>query len=115
MREASPHHVYVLVRQDLPLTAQLVQVGHACLEAGARFPQPAEQPCHLVVLSRDSEESLLQTVQKMEQEGVAMRLFFDPDPIPGGTERHGYTAACSAPIQGRERRLFRRLPLWKAG
>ena len=34
----------------MPIANQLVQVGHACLEAGKRFNQP-QQPCSLVLLS----------------------------------------------------------------
>jgi len=33
MNNLTPY-VYVLVRQDIPLADQIVQVGHICLEAG---------------------------------------------------------------------------------
>jgi hypothetical protein len=37
MRTSLPYptpYMYVLVRQDLPLADQMVQVGHVCFEAG---------------------------------------------------------------------------------
>lgn len=105
---SAPYYAYVLVRRDLPIAVQLVQVGHACLEAGASFPQPSSS-CRLVVLPRDSEQSLVTTVQEAEYHGIPMRLFHEPDGAVG------YTAACSAPVRGRLRRFFRRIPLWEQG
>jgi len=101
---------YVLVRRDLPYGAQLAQVAHACLLAGSRFPQSRE-PCRVVVLGVDAEPALRSAVWQAEEEGVPMSLFYEPD---GADDMPtGYTAACSAPINGRMRRPFRRLRLWQ--
>jgi hypothetical protein len=84
-----------------------VQVGHACLEAGWQFEQPAE-PCHLVVLGLSSEAHLRDAVALAEVVGIRCAVFHEPD------DDLGETAACTEPISGAYRRLFRRFPLWNA-
>jgi hypothetical protein len=96
------------VRTDLPLADQVVQVGHACLEAGRRFAQPAE-PCHLVVLSIPSAAHLHDAVALAELAGIRCAVFHEPD------DGMGDTAACTEPIPSRQRRAFRRYPLWGTG
>jgi hypothetical protein len=100
------HYVYVLVRTDLPLADQIVQVGHACLEAGRRFHQPQGAP-HLVVLSVRSQAQLRDAVREAEAMGVRCVLFDEPD------DAMGHTAACTGPITGLHRPLFRRFRLWE--
>jgi hypothetical protein len=97
----------VLVRVDIPLADQIVQVGHACLEAGRRFAQPAE-PCHLVLLSVASERHLHDAIARAELAGVRCVVFNEPD------DNLGDTAACSEPVLARGRRLFQRFSLWRA-
>lgn len=99
-----------MVRADIPIAAQIVQVGHACLEARKCFSQ-SETPCNLVVLSVPSERHLHAAVAWIESAGVRSAVFYEPD------NDMGYTAACTEHISGRARRIFRRFPLWqtKAG
>jgi len=97
----------VLVRADIPLADQIVQVGHACIEAGRRFAQPAE-PCHLVLLSVASERHLRDAVARAELAGIRCTVFNEPD------DDMGDTAACSEPVLAGDRRVFRRFPLWCA-
>jgi len=94
----------VLVRADLPAADQIVQVGHACLEAGRRF-QP-EEGCHLVVLSASNEIDLQLAVQQAEAIGIRCASFFEPD------DDMGFTAFCTEPVSGHHRRFFRRYALW---
>jgi hypothetical protein len=102
----SEYHSYVLVRRDIPLVDQIVQVGHACLEAGRAFEQPSNG--NMVVLSVKTEEQLLRTVATTEQAGLKWALFYEPD------DQMGHTAACSAPVAGPDaRRLFRKFELWR--
>jgi hypothetical protein len=97
----------VLVRTDIPLADQIVQVGHACLEAGWQFAPPAV-PCHLVVLAVLSEAHLHAAIAAAALAGIRCVVFHEPD------DELGATAACSEPITGVARRVFRRLPLWSA-
>jgi hypothetical protein len=102
----SPHYVYVLVRTDIPLADQMVQVGHACLEAGRRFEQP-DEPCHLVLLAVSSERDLQFVVEEVELIGVHWVVFHEPD------DNLGLTVACTEPIRGTIRRALQHLPLWQ--
>ena len=94
----------MLVRADLPVADQIVQAGHACLEAGRRF-QP-EENCHLVVLRVPDEIELRLAVQQAEAVGIHFASFFEPD------DDLGLTAACTAPLASQQRRFFRRYALW---
>jgi hypothetical protein len=85
---------------------QIVQVGHACLEAGRQFEQP-QAPCRLVVLSVSSAQQLQAVVEQLELIGVRCAIFYEPD------DNLGLTAACTEPITGIIRRAFRRFPLWQ--
>jgi hypothetical protein len=96
----------VLVRTDIPLAGQIVQAGHACLEAGFRFERP-QSPTHLVLLSVPSERHLLGAVDRIEAAGIRCVVFHEPD------DNLGQTAACTQPVEGRRRRYFRKFPLWR--
>jgi hypothetical protein len=86
------------------LADQIVQVAHACLEAGRRF-QP-EDGCHLVMLHVPDEIELRLAVQQAEASGIRCALFHEPD------DNLGFTAACTEPVVASYRRFFRRYPLW---
>ena len=90
----------------MPLANQLVQAGHACLEAGHRFPQPA-RPCHMVLFGVAAEEHLMRAVEYIEQQGIRVCTFHESD-FP-----QGYTAACTQPVTDERRRLFRKFRLWR--
>jgi hypothetical protein len=94
----------VLVRADLPLPDQIVQVGHACLEAGRRF-QPADG-CHIVVLTVTDQIALVQTIDRLTAIDVQCAAFYEPD------NDFGLTAICTEPIADQRRRFFRNYPLW---
>jgi len=97
------------VRKDIPLAAQMVQAGHACLEAGSQFPQPKVDPTFLVVLSVPDERRLLEAVETVKYHGVKSAVFYEPD------NELGHTASCTEPVQGEGRRLFKKYPLWQPG
>ena len=97
----------MLVRRDIPLADQIVQVGHACLEAGRRFVQPSA-PCHLVVLEVPHRAALLDAASRLDVVGLPYVLFWEPD------DALGVTALATRPVTTeQERRLFRRYPLWR--
>jgi len=95
----------VLVRTDIPLAQQVVQVGHACLEAGRRFDWP-EELCNLVVLGVATQHDLQINVERARLAGIRIAVFDEPD------DGLGITAACTEPLTGSIKRVFRRLPLW---
>jgi hypothetical protein len=96
-----------LIRVDIPLADQIVQVGHACLEAGFKFNKPNEV-IHLILVGVESEFNLLATVEKLRDQGIEYILFHEPD------DGMGFTAACIQPLSVKNKREFRDFPLWKA-
>lgn len=98
-------YVYVFIRTDIPLPDQLVQVGHVCLEAGAIFCPPSA--CHLVLLSLETREELLQTENLMREHKIRFQTFWEPD------DDMFETAICTEPINGDLRKIFRQYKLWK--
>lgn len=85
-----------------------MQAGHACLEAGHRFPQP-EAPCHLVLLGVPSKKELGTAVEWANLHGIRCATFYEPD------DDLGLTAACTEPVTRAARKLFQHLPLWQVG
>jgi hypothetical protein len=81
-------------------------VGHACLEAGARFPQSPEAS-HLVLLAVPFVLALCDALARLDTEGIRYAVFYEPD------DDLGFTAACTEPLEEPHRRLFRRYPLWR--
>jgi hypothetical protein len=100
-------YVYVFVRTDITLACQLVQVGHACLEAGRRF-EGLPPHCHLVLLEVASSGLLLDAVVRTQQQGIAVECFYEPD-FPAG-----YTAACTEPVYREHRGYFKRYRMWRS-
>jgi len=79
-------------------------VGHACLEAGARFAQPS-RAANLVLLAVSSEPKLCDALARLDTECIRYALFFEPD------DGLGFTTACTEPLAGESRRVFRRYRL----
>jgi len=94
------------VRTDIPLADQIVQVGHACLEAGFKFQKP-NKTIHLVVVCVESKIQLLAALERVNLRGIQFVLFHEPD------DQMGYIAACTQPLTVSYRREFRDFPLWK--
>ena len=92
------------MRADLPLPDQIVQVGHACLEAGRRV-QP-DAGCHLVVLTVTDQIDLAQIIDRLAAINIRCAAFYEPD------HDFGLTAICTEPIADQRRRIFRHYPLW---
>ncbi len=95
----------MLVRTDIPLPQQIVQVGHVCLEAGRRFAWPGRS-CNLVVLGIATLADLQNAIDRVTLAGVRWALFYEPE------DGLGLTAACTEPLNTLLRRLFRNYSLW---
>lgn len=102
---AEAAYTYVFVRTDIPVADQLVQVGHACLEAGSRFNQPGVFS-NLVLFGVSSQARLRDAAAWVEAVGIRCFAFFEPD------DAMGYTAVCTEPVVGDARLFFRRFKLW---
>ena len=99
-------HVYVVVRQDLPLPQQAVQAIHAGIASARDFiPGDLIHPS-LVLLTVPDKTALLATQDRCNAAGVRNHVFLEADI---GDEP---TALATEPINGKGRRLFRNMPLF---
>lgn len=96
-------YCYVVVRGDIPIADQMVQVGHACHQAGAAFGAPED--CHMVVLQVDDLKQLMKVCRRVTKAGIRYKLFCEPH------ENMGNTALATEPIVDRE--IFRGFFLWE--
>lgn len=95
----------MFIRRDIPLPDQIVQTGHACLEAGRAFEW--NDHTHMVLLSLKDEDHLGETLDRLESHQVRYRAFYEPD------NGLGYTSICTEPINGEGRFLFKKYDLWR--
>jgi hypothetical protein len=97
----------------MPLADQMVQVGHACQNAGAQWGLPRVRPLHLVVLAAPDQMALEKACYRIGQKGIALLPFHEPDSAAPGGPPLGLTAVASEPVDGARREAFRRYPLWQ--
>lgn len=105
-------YVYVFVRRDIPLVQQIVQSSHACHHAGQDLGAPSG--CHLVLFQVADQHSLISIGEHFVNKGVPFHAFYEPDPIWGQDETvpMGYSALCTKPLVGEERRIMEAYDLW---
>lgn len=98
-------YIYTLVRKDIPIADQLVQTGHACLEAGYAFPTKTK--CNLVLLELEDLDHLQNTVELLQKKNIQFITFTEPD------DNMGLTAICTEPIFGNRRKVLQKFKLWE--
>ncbi len=104
-------YIYVFVRADIPVVGQVVQVGHACYQAGAQFGQ--DEVPHLILIGVQDEKVLLEEVARVQRRGIRVEVFHETGVVYAGRTDpvSGYTAACTEPLRGDVRRWFKRYEL----
>lgn len=100
------HYIYVIVRRDIPLADQIVQVGHACFEGGLTFSFLGDS-CNLVLAEAQNQEELCRIQAKINSLGIKNVIFWEED------ESMGYTAICTEPIEDKNRGKLRGLAMWR--
>lgn len=99
-------YTYVIIRKDISLVQQSVQIGHAALEAGFRFEKPKETS-FLIVLEVENQESLKKAAHFLGERDIDFYMFFEPD------NHMGFSAICTRPVyEKREKNLFKRWKLY---
>lgn len=102
-------YIYTFIREDLSPEQKIVQLGHACHEAG-KLLTPSEhiEPSNLVLLSARNEDDLLEIADKIHCTGITFSMFFEPD------NNMGYSAICTRPVSSaRERAFFQEWNLYR--
>lgn len=93
-------YIYTFVREDLLPVQKIVQIGHACYEAGKRF-QDQNGISSLILLPAKNEDDLRYIADQLERRGIDFYMFYEPDFGP-----MGYSALCTAPITDRKLQNF---------
>lgn len=94
-------YTYLFIRKDLAPSQRIVQASHAAHNAGERFGAHS----HMILFGISSEAEMLKTAAYLENKGIDFEMFFEPD------FDTGYTAICTRPLRGDERKIMRRFTL----
>jgi hypothetical protein len=101
-------YIYTFIRKDISNEQKIVQIGHACYEAGKRFKN--DHISNLVLLSAENEHDLKNIADELDLRGIDFYIFHEPD------NDMGFSAICTRPVyEKRERSLFKRWNLFKYG
>jgi hypothetical protein len=100
-------YIYAFIRQDISPEQRIVQIGHACFEAGKMFRSP-DNISSLVLLSARNEQDLKNISAMLDGRDIDHYAFYEPD------FGMGYSAICTKPItDSRERAIFRKWNLFR--
>ena len=102
-------YIYTFIREDLSPEQKIVQLGHACHEAGKLLNKDEhEDISSMVLLSARDETDLRNIAKRIDCAGIDFHIFYEPD------YSTGYTAICTRPIiTDRERAFFRKWDLYR--
>lgn len=102
-------YIYTFIREDIPHAQKIVQLGHACHEAGKMLsPQEHTEPSNLILLSAKDEDELIDIAKRVDCAGIKFHMFYEPD------NQMGYSALCTRPIvTDRERSFFKHWDLYR--
>jgi len=102
-------YIYTFIREDLSPEQKIVQLGHACHEAGKLLNHSEHKHVSsLILLSAKDEHDLKMISRKIDCAGIDHHMFFEPD------NDMGYSAICTRPvISDRERTFFRKWDLYR--
>lgn len=108
-------YIYCFIREDLTPEQRIVQLGHACHEAGKLIPKEESKDIpSLILLSAQDEDDLILIARKLDCAGIAHSMFYEPDCNRLTGETMGYSAICTRPIMApRERALFKEYNLFR--
>jgi hypothetical protein len=94
------------VRQDIPLSQQLVQAGHAIFAMCSLSPHGEGSP-NIIVIGMPDLNGLLRVAQKLKREQIPHHDWHEPD---GDL---GFTAIATFPLHVREREPLANYRLWR--
>lgn len=99
----------MFVRRDIPVEQQIVQAGHAALEAGIYLgDRNQSEPSSLVVIGVKNQYQLEKAIKDLETKGIKTISFFEP------SWDYGLTAFGTEPLTQDQRILLRRYQLWRS-
>lgn len=99
-------YIYTFIREDISHEQKIVQIGHACHEAGKRTTDP--NISSLILLSAKDQEDLESIAMRLDGKGIEFYMFHEPD------NGMGFSAICTQPISDANLRgFFRRWDLFR--
>ena len=102
-------YIYTFIREDISSAQKIVQLGHACHEAGKLLNHSEHKHVSsLILLSAKDEDDLLEIAERINRAGITFHMFHEPD------NNMGYSAICTRPvISARERAFFQKWDLYR--
>lgn len=99
----------MFVRRDIPVEQQIVQAGHAALEAGIYLgDRDQSEPSSLVVIGVKNQFQLEKAIKDLESKDIKLITFFEP------SWDMGLSAFGTEPLTQEQRVLLKRYQLWRA-
>lgn len=107
-------YIYCFIREDISPEQKIVQLGHACHEAGKLLPaNEFREPSTMILLSARDEADLKSISRRIDCAGIDHSMFYEPDAMPNGKVM-GHSAICTRPVfTDRERAFFRKWDLYR--
>lgn len=100
-------YIYTFIREDISPEQKIVQIGHACHEAGKRASTDRDISSLILLSSRDQED-LERIAMKLDSRGIKFYMFHEPD------NNMGFSAICTEPIYDSAiRSFFRKWDLFR--
>jgi Peptidyl-tRNA hydrolase PTH2 len=93
------------VRKDLSSSQQVVQAGHALIEATRAFQIGDDVHPNVIVFGVKSEAKLMSLAQRVQEQGVKIQMFREPDI---GDQM---TSFATEPVIGERREIFKKYQL----
>jgi len=108
-------YIYTFIRKDISHAQKIVQLGHACHEAGKLLPgEEYPQSSTMILLAAEDEADLKSISRQIDCAGIEHYMFFEPDENRLTGEQMGYTSICTRPIVSpRERNFFKKWDLYR--
>lgn len=102
-------YIYTFIREDISIAQKIVQLGHACHEAGKLLTHADHKSTSsLVLLSAKDGDELLAIAEKISAAGIDFSIFYEPD------NNMGHSAICTRPVVcSKERSFFKKWKLFK--
>lgn len=102
------HSIYVFVRQDLPLSQQLVQSNHAMFMMASTLP-PSEGIPSVLLIGMPDQKALDRVVTKLTARNILHVKYVEPD----FENALGFTAISTVPLDHTQKQELCNYRLWK--
>lgn len=100
------HYIYIFVRTDLPIAAQIVQTNHATYQASQQFRQEGNEIPYMILIGVSDKQALEDVMARLDRYKIRFEAFHEPD------NNMGLTAVTTHLLTNKERGPLRMYPKW---